>query len=132
MQFQGEEEDVPTLHFTQDNYQLLFQHNDADVVVWIDENAMDIEGVQQKLIEFYNSHGKIVFIRETLSINDVIDYLEMDRKPYDSSRLPYYFVGILAYSKPGKQYPIVSEIYAETLDLKHRALMNASNHADLD
>jgi len=132
MQFQGKEEDVPTLHFTQDNYQLLFQHNDTDVVVWIDEDVIGIEGVQQKLIGFYNNHGKIVFVRETLSVNDVIDYLEMDRKHMTLQGSPYYFVGILAYDKPGKQYPIVSEIYAETRDLKHRALISASNHADLD
>lgn len=126
------EKDVPIIHITQDNYQLLFQQSNINVVVWVDENVIEVEGIQQKLIEFYNNHGKIVFIRETISVNDVIDYLEMERNHMTLQNSPYHFVGILAYNKVGKQLPILTEIYAETLNLKHRALMNASKHADLD
>lgn len=121
-------EDVQVTHITEDNYQSLFQFNDNSIVLWVDEAVLWEDGVQQKLRKLYNDHVKIMFIRDTIGLNDVVDYLGMDRKHGNVIHPPYNFVGILAFKmKTGE--PALVEVYAETLDLKQSVLMDTSNKA---
>lgn len=120
---------VQVTHIRQDNYQLLFHFDDNSIVLWVDEAVLLEEGVQQKLQELYNDHVKILFVRDLISLNDVVHYLEMDRKHMNVIPASGDLVGILAFKKEVGGSAELVEVYAENLDLKQDALMKASERA---
>ena len=116
--------DVTVIHITQDNLQQLFQINNSDSVVWIDDTLAHSKGVQSKLRQLYDNGTRLIFIRGTMDINDVARYLNLEYGHVNIHHPPYNYVGVVCYQTNGN--PILVDAYAESPDFNESVLMYAS------